>query len=245
MQLRWGLRSITGDYRDNNEDRGLADPHGRFFIVCDGMGGQAAGEKASELAVKIVAEEFEKRLDFDRGSGESVRKVVDDAIRHANMEIMALGEVDPNLCKMGTTMVFLLAAGGRFYAGGIGDSPAFRYSGGKLEKLTKDHSLTQALIDAGTITSDEARTHRFKNVLWRYLGTKEGGTGADAKELPVQSGDKFVLCSDGVVEGVAGDRLAELLKDSQDPQSAADQIVDAAREGGSQDNITSLVVFVD
>jgi len=245
MHLRWGLRSITGDYRDNNEDRGFADSNGRYFIVCDGMGGQAAGEKASEMAVKLVADHLEKHLDFERDNSDRVRKAIDEAVQHANIEIMALGELDPNLCKMGTTIVFLISAGGKFYAGGVGDSPAFRLTNGKFEKLTKDHSLTQALIDAGTINADEARTHRFKNVLWRYIGTKEGGTGTDAKEIAPVNGDRFVLCSDGVVESVSADQLKELLSKGSDPQLAADKVVDAARAAGSQDNITCLVVFVD
>jgi protein phosphatase len=244
MQLRWGLRSITGDYRENNEDRGFADDQGRYFIVCDGMGGQAAGEKASEMAVKFVSDHLEKRLDFEHDSSDKVRKAIDDAIRDANMEIMALGELDPHLCKMGTTIVFLLCAGDKVYAGGVGDSPAFRLSDRKFEKLTKDHSLTQALIDAGTITTDEARTHRFKNVLWRYIGTKEGGTGTEPREFPLIHGDRFVLCSDGVLEGISVDQLQGLLEQSPDPQAAADNIVEAARTAGSQDNITCLVVFV-
>jgi serine/threonine protein phosphatase PrpC len=243
MQLRWGLRSITGDYRENNEDRGFADPQGRFFIVCDGMGGQAAGEKASEMAVNLVSDHFQKRLDFDGDGSAEVRKTIDEALRDANMEIMALGELDPQLCKMGTTIVFLLCVAGRLYAGGVGDSPAFRLSGGQFEKLTKDHSLTQALIDAGTITADEARTHRFKNVLWRYIGTKEGGAGTEPKEFPLTAGDRFLLCSDGVVEGVSIDQLKGLLESSDDPQGVADAIVEAARKGGSQDNITCLAVF--
>jgi protein phosphatase len=244
MQLRWGLRSITGDYRDNNEDRGFADAQGRYFIVCDGMGGQAAGEKASEMAVTLVSDDFHKHLDFEHDAPDKVRKAIDEAIRDANMEIMALGEIDPHLCKMGTTIVFLLCVAGRFYVGGVGDSPAFRLSDRKLEKLTKDHSLTQALIDAGTITPDEARTHRFKNVLWRYIGTKEGGTGTEPREFPLTHGDRFVLCSDGVVEGISVDQLKVLLEQSTDPQAAADAIVEASRTAGSQDNITCLVVFV-
>jgi PPM family protein phosphatase len=243
MQLRWGLRSITGDYRENNEDRGFADPQGRYFIVCDGMGGQAAGEKASEMAVTLVSDHFQKRINFEQDGPEKVRKAIDDGLRHANMEIMALGEIDPQLCKMGTTIVFLLCAANHFYAGGVGDSPAFRLSDHKFEKLTKDHSLTQALIDAGTITPDEARTHRFKNVLWRYIGTKEGGAGTEPKEFPVTAGDRFALCSDGVVEGISFDQLKEVLQKSADPQSAADAVVEAARSSGSQDNITCLVVF--
>lgn len=244
MQLRWGLRSITGDYRDNNEDRGFVDSQGRYFIVCDGMGGQAAGEKASEMAVKFVSDHFEKRLDFEQDGPDKVRKEIDEAIRDANMEIMALGELDPRLCKMGTTIVFLLCVAGKFYAGGVGDSPAFRLSDQKFEKLTKDHSLTQALIDAGTITPDDARTHRFKNVLWRYIGTKEGGTGTEPKEFPLTHGDRFALCSDGVVEGISLEQLKDVLEKSPDPQAAADAIVEAARTAGSQDNITCLVVFV-
>lgn len=244
MQLRWGLRSITGDYRDNNEDRGFADPQGRYFIVCDGMGGQAAGEKASEMALTFVSDHFEKRLDFEHDPADKVRKEIDEAIRNANIEIMALGEVDPQLCKMGTTIVFLLCVADRFYVGGVGDSPAFRLSDRKFEKLTKDHSLTQALIDAGTITPDEARTHRFKNVLWRYIGTKEGGAAAEPREFALTHGDRFVLCSDGVVEGISPDELKQLLEKGTDPQAAADSIVEAARSSGSQDNITCLVVFV-
>jgi serine/threonine protein phosphatase PrpC len=243
-QLRWGLRSITGDYRENNEDRGLADSQGRFFIVCDGMGGQAAGEKASEMAVKLVTEQLEKHLDFEHDPPETVRKVLEEAIRYANLEIMAMGELDPSLCKMGTTIVFILSVAGRFYVGGVGDSPAFRLSDGKFEKLTKDHSLTQALIDAGTITPEEARTHRFKNVLWRYIGTKEGGTGTDPKEIPITNGDRFVICSDGVLESIPAERLKGLLEGSPDPQKAATEIVEAARSAGSQDNITCLTVFV-
>jgi serine/threonine protein phosphatase PrpC len=244
MQLRWGLRTITGDYRDNNEDRGLADERGRFFIICDGMGGQAAGEKASEMTVKLVSDYLEKHLDFDRAAPDKVRPTVDAAVRNANGEIMALGEVDPHMCKMGTTIVFLLYVAERIYVGGVGDSPAFRLAGGKLEKLTKDHSLTQALVDAGTITPDEARTHRFKNVLWRYIGTKEGGTGTESKDFPVASGDRFLLCSDGAVDGVSLDQLQTVLQKAGDPQAAADAIVEQARTAGSQDNITALVVFV-
>ena len=244
MQLAWGLRSITGDYRDNNEDRGYVDPRGRFFIVCDGMGGQAAGEKASELAVNLVSEHLPKNLDFEHDGPEKVRKSIDEAIRGANLEVMALGEIDPQFSKMGTTIVFLLSVAGKFYAGGVGDSPAFRLSDGKLEKLTKDHSLTQALIDAGTISVAEARTHRFKNVLWRYIGTKEGGAGLDVKEIARKAGDRFLLCSDGALENVSPETLKSVLEKSSDPQSAADNIVEAAREAGSQDNITCLVVFV-
>lgn len=245
LKLRWGLKSITGNFRDNNEDRGLADPSGRFFIVADGMGGQAAGEKASELATEVVARRLEQSVDFENDDFKKVVGCIDDAVAHANTEIMALGEVEPNYNKMGTTIVFLVSVAGKFYVGGVGDSRVYRLRGQKLEQLTTDHSLTQALIDAGTITPEEAETHRYRNVLWRYLGTKEGGTGTDACEATPESGDRYVLCSDGVTDGVDDADLASLLAGHSDPQAAAEAAVEAALEGGSKDNITCLIVDVE
>jgi serine/threonine protein phosphatase PrpC len=202
VQIRYGLVSITGNYRDNNEDSGTADSHGRFFVVADGMGGQAAGEKASQLATEIFPEVIEQKIDFDSDPPDKVRKVLDDAVAQANGEIIALGEVEPQYHQMGTTIVFLVHAAGRFYIGGVGDSRCYRLRGGKMERLTTDHSLTEALKDAGTITEDEAKTHRYKNVLYRYLGTKEGGAGTDPKDFEPQSGDRYILCTDGVTDGM-------------------------------------------
>ena len=245
VHLRWGLVSITGNVRENNEDRGFADSLGRFFLVADGMGGQAAGEKASELAISHIAGKLERSLDFENDPADKVGSCIDDAVGEANVEIMALGEIDPNFNKMGTTIVFLVNVGGKFYIGGIGDSRVYRLRGDQLEQLTTDHSLTQALVDAGTISREDALNHRYRNVLYRYLGTKEGGTGTDPKEFSPEPGDRFVLCSDGVSDGLEQSRLTELLKQNPDPQSAADKVVDAALSGGSKDNITCLIVDVD
>jgi serine/threonine protein phosphatase PrpC len=111
--------------------------------------------------------------------------------------------------------------------------------------LTTDHSLTQALMDAGTISAEEAANHRYRNVLYRYLGTKEGSAGAEIQEFEPQSGDRFVLCSDGVTDGVDDDQLEGLLAKQVDPQSVAESIIRAAQEGGSKDNITCVVLHVD
>ncbi|GAB4146110.1 MAG: hypothetical protein Tsb009_18630 [Planctomycetaceae bacterium] len=245
VQIRHGLVSITGNYRDNNEDNAYVDPQGRVFLVADGMGGQAAGEKASELAMELVPKMLEQNLDFDNADTQSVLKTIDDAVAKANGEIMALGEVDPQYHQMGTTLVFLVRVAGKFFAGGIGDSRAYRLRGGKLEQLTTDHSLTQALVDAGTITPEEAENHRYRNVLYRYLGSKDGGTGTEAKELTPEIGDRYVLCSDGVTDGISDEQLASLLFEKNDPQETAEAIVAAAEKGGSKDNITCLVLFVE
>lgn len=243
VQVRWGSLSIKGNFRENNEDAFVVDPRGRFFLVADGMGGQSAGEKASALATELIPRRLEQTIDFDNATPNEVLKRIDEAVAFANGEIMALSSLDPEYLNMGTTVTFLMVVRGSLFVGGVGDSRVYRLRGDQLEQLTKDHSLTQALLDAGTITAEEAKTHRYKNVLYRYLGTKEGGTGTEAKVLPAQPGDRFLLCSDGVTDGIKNDinQLVPLLK-LDDPQAAAAAIVKAAEDGGSKDNITCVVV---
>lgn len=243
-KTRCGYVSITGNFRDNNEDRLLVDTDGRYFLVADGMGGQSAGEKASELATELVSEKLNQLVDFAGEPSPGVVSAIDEAVQYANVEIMALGRLEPAFHNMGTTLVFIVTVGDAFYVGGVGDSRVYRLRAGKLEQLTEDHSLTEALKKAGTISEEEAKNHRYKNVLYRYLGTKEGGTGTKAVELEPAAGDRFLLCSDGVTDGVKDDALLKLLTDLEDPQEAAEKIVEAAQEGGSKDNITCLIVDV-
>lgn len=236
---------ITGRYRENNEDRCLVHPDGRYYIVADGMGGQCAGEKASELATTLVPEQLDQAIDFANDPPDKVTQSINSALEHANLEIMALGTVDPTYHNMGTTIVFVLNVADKFYVGGIGDSRAYMLRSGKLSQMTKDHSLTQALVDAGTISKEDAPNHRYRNVLYRYLGTKDGGSDADAQQIDPKPGDRFILCSDGVTDGLEDDQIRELLDQNDDPQQAAQAIVDAAEQGGSRDNITCLVLNVE
>ncbi|MFV0446170.1 MAG: PP2C family protein-serine/threonine phosphatase [Planctomycetaceae bacterium] len=244
LSLKFGSVSVTGNFRDNNEDNCRCDERARFFLVADGMGGQCAGEKASELAVELISERLRKLLNFDAAAERDVTKAIDEAVGYANAEIMALGELDAKFKNMGTTISFLVAAAGRLFCGGVGDSRVYLLRAGEMVQLTKDHSLTQALLDAGTITPEDAVNHRYKNVLYRYLGTKEGGTGTEPRCIEPQAGDRFVLCSDGVTDGIQPPRIQSLLKQADEPQAAAQSIVDAALSGGSRDNVTCVVVFV-
>lgn len=242
--MRWGVVSITGNFRENNEDRFVVDDQGRFFIVCDGMGGQSAGERASEMATELVKQRLLQTFNFQDDSPERVLSGIDDAVGHANAEIMALAQLDPNCSNMGTTIVMLVKVGDVFYVAGVGDSRVYRAKGGSFEQLTTDHSLSQALVIAGTITKEDAANHRYKHVLVRYLGSKEGGAGAEAKPFDLQTGDRFMLCSDGVTDGAKDDVIAQLLVRFPEPQETAQAIVEAAQAGGSKDNITCVVVFV-
>ena len=163
----------------------------------------------------------------------------------ANTEIVALAQLEPRFHNMGTTIVFVVAVGGQLYSGGVGDSRVYRLRDGDFEQLTTDHSLTQALLDAETISPEEAITHRYRNVLYRYLGSKEGGEGTSPDVCEPITGDRFLLCSDGVTDGIDDLTLEMLLNEGDDPQQIAETIVEAAQQGGSKDNITAVVLVFE
>ena len=244
-RVQVGSLSITGNFRNNNEDRLAVDPQHRFFLVADGMGGQSAGEQASEMAIELVGKQLAEQLDFEESSRDSVIDTLDRVVAFANTEIVALAQLEPRFHNMGTTLVFVVDVDGKFYAGGIGDSRVYRLRDGDFEQLTTDHSLTQALVDAQTISPEEALTHRYRNVLYRYLGSKEGSEGTAPDVFEPAPGDIVLLCSDGVTDGVDDLTLAGLLAKDHDPQQIAEQVVEAAQDGGSKDNITAIVLRVE
>jgi protein phosphatase len=197
------------------------------------------------MAIELIPRKLEQLVDFDRDEGQKTVAAIDEAVSHANGEIMALSELDPDYHNMGTTIAMLVKAGETFYAAGIGDSRIYLLRNGTIQRLTKDHSLTDALLEAGTITEEEAARHRYRNVLYRYLGTKEGGTGAKAQRVDLQRGDRFLLCSDGATDGLKDQDLAALLASENDPQKGAQAIVTAAQKAGSRDNVTCVTIYAD
>src|SRR5205807_5308762 len=167
-------------------------------IVADGMGGQAAGEIASRRAIEVIPREVRKGLAVATKADE-VKAAIKKSIVQANEEIMAMGALDRDLKNMGTTVVMALwRKGPELFIAGVGDSRAYLIRGKKITQLTTDHSLAEALVQAGTISRADAREHKFKNVLWKYLGTREVGDGPDVAAEAVQPGDRFLLCSDGL-----------------------------------------------
>jgi len=238
-----GHVSITGNYRDNNEDSCIVDKQQRYAIVADGMGGQSAGERASALAIELIPRRLEQLLDFEKANAKSVNEALEKSIAYANSEIIAHSETDPGMRNMGTTVVMMTRVNDRFFFTGVGDSRAYEFRGGKLRQMTVDHSLTQALMDAGTISPNEAKTHRYRNVLYKYLGSRDGATGGTAIEVAPKSGDRFLLCSDGLTDGLKDSEIAQLMSTQVDAQKLAEILVEAALQGGSRDNITALVII--
>jgi protein phosphatase len=181
----------------------------------------------------------------ETGDPEALKKSIRKAVVQANDEIIAMGALDRDLRNMGTTIVLAgWRKGSEMFVAGVGDSRAYLVRKNEIEQLTVDHSLAQALVEAKTISPEEAKGHRFKNVLWKYLGTKEVGEGPEVKLLPVQTGDKLLLCTDGLSGTVTDEQMLKCVQEHDDVQECADALGQLALDLGSRDNVSVIVIEV-
>lgn len=244
--LNIGKCSLLGNYRENNEDSIDVKqfPDLVVGVVADGMGGQAAGEIASKKAIDIIPRELKKNLSANL-NGEGVKVVTRRAIVQANEEIMAMGALDKDMKNMGTTVVMAIwRKGPELFVAGVGDSRCYLIRDGAISQLTIDHSLAQALVEAKTISAAEAKEHRFKNVLWKYLGSKEVGEGPEVAVITIKAGDRFLLCTDGLSGVVTDEQLLEYVKKQTDMQQCAEGLGQLALDQGSRDNVSCVVIEV-
>jgi serine/threonine protein phosphatase PrpC len=265
LKLRVGVVSVRGNYREHNEDnfyvpgrRSVKHDSGtesnsemptvtlepsNLFIVADGMGGQQAGEQASLMAVELIPKAIARRLAPDEKESSRIKEAIREAIAEVNQEILGSSGAVNEFSNMGTTVVLAQFRFDRVFVAGIGDSRAYRLRDGRLEQLTKDHSLADALLDAGTITAEELPTHKFKNVLYLYLGSKDARGGPeDVRVLDVRPGDRLLMASDGLTGVVADKDLARVLGTVDDPQMAAVELKNMALANDSKDNVTCLII---
>jgi len=249
VRLSIGKCSLLGNYRENNEDAvDVKELNGlTTAIVADGMGGQAAGEKASQMATEIIPRELSAQVPTVTSS-DDIRKLFRKSIVQANEEIISLGQLDRDYRNMGTTVVGVSWVpkfrDDCLFVTGVGDSRAYLLRDGKIEQLTIDHSLAQALVEAGTISPDEAKEHRFKNVLWKYLGSKEVGEGPEVKTIFVRPGDRILLCTDGLCGVVPDEKVAHQMQEHKHTQNCAEALCQLALDLGSRDNVSCIVIDV-
>jgi protein phosphatase len=244
LALNIGKTSLLGNYRENNEDAIDVKqyPELTLCLVADGMGGQAAGEIASKRATEVIPRELRKAFSQAQPADE-VKTIIRKAVVQANDEIISMGALDRDLRNMGTTVVLAVwLKGNEILVTGVGDSRAYLLRGDNIEQLTVDHSLAQALVEAKTISAEEARGHRFRNVLWKYLGTKEVGDGPEVKSLQLQPGDRILLCTDGLSGVVSEEQLVSCVKEHPDVQACADALGQLALDCGSRDNVSCIVI---
>jgi PPM family protein phosphatase len=228
--------------RSGNEDNFTVDatPVRGIFIVADGMGGHAAGEVASEMAVQIVQRELAPIEDL---AAEDVVQTVGSALRKANRAIhdRTLTEVDKQ--GMGTTASVLLIAGTRYVIGQIGDSRVYLLRDGSFSQITKDHSYVQEQVDAGFLTPEQARYHPYSNVITRCVGASPE-VEPDIYRGDVRAGDLFLVASDGLTGMVDDRRLAQLLSSRAEPERKVQALISEANGRGGLDNITAIIIQV-
>ena len=235
LALRYAARSHTGLLREGNEDSVYAGP--RVLAVADGMGGHAAGEVASAVAIAAIAP-----LDED-APGSDLLDVLRDRAVAANDHLRDMVSGDQALDGMGTTLTAFLFAGSRLGMLHIGDSRAYLLRDGVLTQITHDHTLVQALVDEGRISEEEASSHPQRSLITRALDGR-GGIEPDLSVREVRPGDRYLLCTDGLTGPVGRLETLQEALELPDPQEACDRLVQLALRGGGPDNVTVIVADV-
>lgn len=241
MHFTCAARTDVGIVRSGNEDNYLMLSDRGIFIVADGMGGHAAGEVASEMAVRIIS----TTLGSLRGqSDEQVGERMREAIRSANEAIFSRTLSEHDKRGMGTTVTVLALLPNRYLIGQVGDSRAYLLRNNEMVQLTKDHSYVQEQVDAGLLTPDQARVHPYSNVITRCVGAGMEVT-PDVYFGNLLSGDLVLLASDGLTGMLEDEQLTRILQSEGGPQKWVDRMITEANRRGGLDNITAIVVKIE
>lgn len=237
LNLQVAAISDTGKVRDHNEDAFGHCLEAGVFVVCDGMGGAAAGEVASRIAVDTIIERL-----CAVSSPEDRRRALEEAIAAANRLVHGKGASSPALQGMGTTLVAVSIQDHSALIGHVGDSRCYLFRGGQLTQQTNDHSLVDEQVRLGHLTPEEAARSPLKNVITRAIGT-QSEVAPDITELPLEPGDTLLLCSDGLVREVSDTQIEDIL--SRRPGNIdeySQQLINAANNAGSHDNVTVVLI---
>ena len=242
-------KTDVGRVRANNEDNYGFDKRFGIYVVCDGMGGAAAGEVASKMAVETVLNYYRqsaKKRKFDivgvHPGGASMRAIgLGSAINLANQQIFQASHAHEERAGMGSTIVALAVHEDSYSIANVGDSRIYRIRDGAIEQLTQDHSLVMEQVRRGLLTAEEAKRVDYQNIVIRALGA-EPTVQADIEDLMALPGDILVMCSDGLTKYLDGAGILKLVLESEDISKAVDKLVTTARDAGGADNITALLL---
>lgn len=212
-----------------------------WAVVCDGMGGMAAGNVASSEAVKVISKAFEQNLS-PRSSPSFINNLLRSAIEAANAAVYGMAVEKEELRGMGTTVVAVIIARGVAYFAHAGDSRAYALNGNEFSQITTDHSVVQSMIEHGQLTEDEAKNHPNKNIITRAIGVAPS-IDIDFTDRSVASGDTVILCSDGLTNSI-DEGLFKFAASDNDFESLAERLVDLANQNGGSDNITVVAIKI-
>ncbi|MBK9036917.1 MAG: serine/threonine-protein phosphatase [Myxococcales bacterium] len=251
MKLEAVMLTDVGVVRDHNEDALFVDPGGRFFIVADGMGGHAAGEVASAMAVETVRKTLEAAVSlveaFVQRPTDNARKalvqLLQSAVLAAHQAVFQRGAKEADKAGMGTTLDVVLVAGREAFVAHVGDSRTYLVRDGKAAQLTTDHTVAEVLVIEGKLTIEEALVSPYRTVLVNAIGVA-ADVGVEMAHLQLREQDQLLLCSDGLHDYfLVEQEIADML--GADPAEAAiAKMIDAAKERGGHDNITGIIVTV-
>ncbi len=250
--LRFFAKTDIGRVRDHNEDNFLIDRRLQLFVVADGMGGHAAGEVASALAVRLIHEDVKKRQDFLRsyGAGQvgrdgvrEIQAIMEHAVLKACSRIHEEAKADPSKRGMGTTVSSLLVLGSHGFITHVGDSRIYLQRAGAIQQLTEDHTVYNELIKRGRLSKEQIERVAQKNAITRAVGVYER-VDVDMLMLELLPGDQFLLCSDGLHGYINHNAELEPYLDEQDGDVAVRDLIELANKKGGKDNITSILVRV-
>lgn len=241
MRFSCAARTDVGIVRSGNEDSYLMSSERGLFVIADGMGGHAAGEVASEMAARIVAEEF--RPVRGMTDQEMMAQMV-AAIRAANGAVFRRTLSEPDKRGMGTTATIMSLLPRRYLIGQVGDSRAYLLRAGVLTQLTKDHSYVQEQVDAGRLTPEDARTHPYANVITRCVGSSEDVV-PDLYLGTLEAQDLVLLASDGLTGMIDDEELRDILLSELDLEPKVDTLITSANRRGGLDNITTILVRIE
>lgn len=243
MRLSYASLTHRGMVRGNNQDfvgEFVRENRWALFLVADGMGGHQKGEVASNMAVNLFGEFFQREDREGSNPTETLLKI----FREVNRSILLEGRRDPLTNGMGTTLTLLLVKGEKAWIGHIGDSRLYRIRDQRIEQLTQDHSVVCRLVRNGLLTPEQAKNHPQKNVIYQSLGLKEEINPDILSSLSLRPGDRFLLCSDGV-SNVLSDQELLRFSSRKDPQKAVSYLIEEANRRGSPDNVTVSLVDIE
>jgi serine/threonine protein phosphatase PrpC len=275
IKIDFGALSDVGKVRKNNEDAFLIFRTGRYWqklltnlsedvlpdrneenayamAVADGMGGRAAGEVASSMALVTVVNlmfssvKWALKLDHPELRDQEIQEGIERAVEYlskADFAISKRAEADPSLTGMGSTLTACYSFGDDLFVFHIGDSRAYLFRDGKLTQLTRDHTLAQGLADAGAIPQEKVQGHHFKHMLTRAIGRHGGNVEVEIHRLTLADNDQVLLCSDGLTDLVSSDEIAATLRTATSSQKKCNALINLALENGGHDNVTALLAY--
>ena len=241
MPIKASAISDIGKVRKGNEDSWGSFPETSLFIVADGMGGHKAGDVASKLAVETIYEALRDRQPPGEGQFEQTSHYLNDSIQKANLRIFQEGKKNPGLSGMGTTVVATWIAGSSASIAYVGDSRAYLLRKNNLRQITSDHTLVNDYMSKGLLQPHEVEHHPLRHVLSRAVGPQEQ-VDPDILNLPLQTGDIILLCTDGLSNMLSKDKMEGILNGPEDLERRNQLLIQQAIDSGGSDNVTALLI---